>query len=89
VGQGRASFWWGCANRSTVIRRFKVSKASCRDRSPTRTSVCLTHPTGCANRSTVIRRFKVSKASCRERKPHQNIGLLDPPYRLGPPVGVG
>ena len=40
-----AQFWWGCANRSTVIRPLQVSKASCRDRSPTRTSVCLTHPT--------------------------------------------
>jgi hypothetical protein len=45
VGQGRESCWWGCANQSTVIRPLIVSKTSCRDRSPTRTAVCLTHPT--------------------------------------------
>ena len=27
VGQGRASFWWGCANRSIVVQRFVAQQA--------------------------------------------------------------
>ena len=27
VGQGRANFWWGCANRSTVIPHFVAQQA--------------------------------------------------------------
>ena len=27
VGQGCASFWWGCANRSIVVQRFVAQQA--------------------------------------------------------------
>ena len=67
---------------------------SCRDRSPTRTSVCLTHPTsltvgwvkvaqasgGARNRSIVVQRFVAQPAELPRPKPHQDLGLLDPPY---------
>ena len=45
VGQGRASFWWGCEADQSWSSTLWPSRPSCRDRSPTRTSVCLTHPT--------------------------------------------
>ena len=45
VGRGRASSWWGCETDQPCINVLSHSKPSCRDRSPTRTSVCLTHPT--------------------------------------------
>jgi hypothetical protein len=45
MGQGRAHFWWGCANRSTVTQRFRVSKSELPRRKPARITVCWTHPT--------------------------------------------
>ena len=51
VGQGRAKFWWGCETNQSWFSTLWPSKPGCRDRSPTRIPVCLTHPTFCRSPS--------------------------------------